>query len=518
MRLSTSAARRRLAWLRRAAAAGTLTLAMLQGTDARAQAPTPASDEFRVNTITESFQLSPAVAADADGDFTVVWTGGPDGYDLSVGAQRYTTDGTPQGEEFQVNTATQGFQAEPAIAMAGDGAFVVVWSSEFQDGDSFGAYAQRYAADGAPQGEEFQVNTTTADIQFAYSVGVDAAGGFVIAWQGNVDESQNVYVRRYGADGTPLSEEVQVNTVSAADPVRASLGVAPGGDFVVAWQSEGQDGDGFGIFARRYGADGAPLGEEFQVNTTTAGDQARPSVGVDADGTALVVWDSDGLDGSGTGIVARRFAADGTPLGDEFQVNTFTEDDQVEADVDVSADGSAVVVWQSQGQDGSGTGIYAQRYAADGTPAGPELEVNTTTDNDQARPSVSSDADGDFVVVWDSRDQDGDGTGIYARRYAVNPVAIENDAALPTALALEAAYPNPARDAATLRYALPTAADVHVTVTDLLGRTVLSRTEGAKPAGRHAVQLTLDGLSSGVYVVRVNAQGATATKRLTVVR
>ncbi|MEL7170058.1 MAG: T9SS type A sorting domain-containing protein, partial [Bacteroidota bacterium] len=211
-------------------------------------------------------------------------------------------------------------------------------------------------------------------------------------------------------------------------------------------------------------------------------------------------------------------AADGTPLGDEFQVNTFTEDDQAEADVDVSADGSAVVVWQSRGQDGDDNGIYAQRYAADGTPAGPEVEVNTTTANDQAFPSVGADADGDFVVIWDSYGQDGSFYGIYARRYAVNPVAIENDAALPTALVLEATYPNPARDAATLRYALPTAADVHVTVTDLLGRTVLSRTEGAKPAGRHAVQLTLDGLSSGVYVVRVNAQGATATERLTVVR
>ncbi|MEL6611340.1 MAG: T9SS type A sorting domain-containing protein, partial [Bacteroidota bacterium] len=152
------------------------------------------------------------------------------------------------------------------------------------------------------------------------------------------------------------------------------------------------------------------------------------------------------------------------------------------------------------------------------TPASDEFRVNTVTQSFQVGPAVDADADGDFVVTWDSYGQDGSFYGIYAQRYAVNPVAIENDAALPTALVLEATYPNPARDAATLRYALPTAADVHVTVTDLLGRTVLSRTEGAKPAGRHAVQLTLDGLSSGVYVVRVNAQGATATKRLTVVR
>ena len=42
------------------------------------------------------------------------------------------------------------------------------------------------------------------------------------------------------------------------------------------------------------------------------------------------------------------------------------------------ADGGFVVTWQSDGQDGSGYGIYGQRYMADGTAEGSEFLVNQT--------------------------------------------------------------------------------------------------------------------------------------------
>ena len=65
------------------------------------------------------------------------------------------------GEEFQVNTRTSGAQANADIAMDARGNFIVVWNSYNQDGHSNGIFAQRFDPNCNPVGEEFQINTTT---------------------------------------------------------------------------------------------------------------------------------------------------------------------------------------------------------------------------------------------------------------------------------------------------------------------------------------------------------------------
>jgi hypothetical protein len=59
--------------------------------------------------------------------------------------QRFDSAGTKPDGEFQVNTYTTNYQNRPAVAAAGNGTFVVVWSSDYQDGDSFGVFGQRFA-------------------------------------------------------------------------------------------------------------------------------------------------------------------------------------------------------------------------------------------------------------------------------------------------------------------------------------------------------------------------------------
>ena len=82
------------------------------------------------------------------------------------------------------------------------------------------------------------------------------------------------------------------------------------GDFVVAWTSgNGQDGSGNGVFARRFSSAGSPLATEFQVNTYSTGIPGCPSVAAGADGDFVVAWRSYYQDGSGNGVFAQRFAA-----------------------------------------------------------------------------------------------------------------------------------------------------------------------------------------------------------------
>ena len=100
------------------------------------------------------------------------------------------------------------------------------------------------------------------------------------------------------------------------------------GNFVVVWESYGQDGSSYGVFGQRYASTGAPLGPEFRVNTYTTGYQHDPAVASDSSGNFVVVWTSDGQDGSGNGVFGQRYDSSGAPLGPEFRVNTYTTDAQ----------------------------------------------------------------------------------------------------------------------------------------------------------------------------------------------
>ena len=133
---------------------------------------TPLTGDFQVNTYATGGQFYPAVAANAAGDFVVVWesigSAGTDTDATGIQGQRFASSGAAQGSQFQVNTYTTGFQANPAVAFDTNGNFVVVWTNAEAGGvgsdtDSGSIAGQRYDAAGVPVGGEFQVNTYTTD-------------------------------------------------------------------------------------------------------------------------------------------------------------------------------------------------------------------------------------------------------------------------------------------------------------------------------------------------------------------
>ncbi len=207
-----------------------------------------------------------------------------------------------------------------------------------------------------------------------------------------------------------------VNTHTTSD--QRYPAVAAEGDFLVVWASAGQDGSASGIFGQRLDGTGTPVGSEFLVNTHTPADQTSPAVARDSMGGFIVVWESDGQDGSANGIFGQRYNASGTAVGIEFVVNTYTTGDQSDPAIAVDASGDFVVVWTSDAQDGGANGVFGQRYDATGVLAGGEFQVNTHTTADQQNPGVATDGSGDFVVTWESPGQDGSNGGIFARRYA----------------------------------------------------------------------------------------------------
>jgi hypothetical protein len=142
-----------------------------------------------------------------------------------------------------------------------------------------------------------------------------------------------------------------------------------------------------------------------------------------------ILWLAAGLLG---GLAVAGPALGATPIGSQFQVNTYTTDEQRYSSVAVDADGDFVVVWQSEGSAGSDTSswsIHGQRYDASGNALSSEFQVNTYTSNYQRWPSVASDADGDFVVVWESKGSasSDDGHPIQGQRYDASGNAVGSE-------------------------------------------------------------------------------------------
>ncbi len=374
--------------------------------------------EGRVNTVTANDQQSVDVAFDGSGNYVAVWeSSGQDGGGWGIYGQRYNAAGEQVGLAFRVNTTTAGDQLQPSVAIAADGSFIVAWSGP--DASGRGVYAQHYNAAGDAVGTEFRVNTYTTNDQDEPSVAADGSGNFLVVWQSYGQDSGSnggIYGQRYNADGTANGGEFWVTSSGSPNQQRPHAAMNATGQFAVAWD------DNSTVWVRAFQANGTARGDEFKVHDYDDNQQYLPSVGIADNGDFVVAWDSWGPDGSEWAAQARRFAADGTPQGDEFTVNTRTTTQQGATDVSMNAAGDFLIAWHSYQQDGSSYGVYGQRFASAGGRVGGEFRLNTQTNSEQLYPSVAYRSANDFVALWQSQGQDGSGYGIYQQRAGVNSV------------------------------------------------------------------------------------------------
>jgi hypothetical protein len=390
-------------------------------------------NEFRVNTYTTAYQDSPQVARNGAGAFVVVWETAPfsgglaqDGSGMGIVGQRFNLNGVKQGGEFQVNTYTSGPQSYPYVSMDNSGNFAVVWQSLMQDGSLQGNYGQRFNSLGTKVGAEFRLNTYTTGDQTGPSVDYDGSGNFVAVWESyaQVGSYVGIFGQRWTSAGALSGTEFRANTYTRDNQGYPQVSKDGAGNFVVVWQSYSQDGYAYGVYGQRYTSAGAQTGQDFKVNTYTSHSQQFPTVARNAAGTFVVAWESYGQDGQDYGIYAQRYDINGNPSGNEFKVNTYTTASQRDPSIAIDGSGNFVVVWKSSpgfagtGQDGSAAGIFGQRYNANGTAHGAEFRVNTYTTGNQVEPSVSMDTAGNFVVVFTSIGQDGSSTGVFGQRFS----------------------------------------------------------------------------------------------------
>ena len=109
------------------------------------------------------------------------------------------------------------------------------------------------------------------------------------------------------------------------------------------------------------------------------------------------------------------------------------------------------------------------------------------------------------------------GVWVVARYTSGRTVAGEVGSEAATA-AFEGARPNPLAATTALRYRLAAAAEVTLTVHDVLGREVARLAKGAQAAGTHEVRWDASAVAPGVYVARLQSGASIQTVRLTVAR
>jgi hypothetical protein len=108
--------------------------------------------------------------------------------------------------------------------------------------------------------------------------------------------------------------------------------------------------------------------------------------------------------------------------------------------------------------------------------------------------------------------------GIIAVRQLSLVLAIEPETDLPESFELRQNYPNPFNPYTTITYTVPRAQEVTILVYDVLGREVASLVNGRKSAGEHRVTFDASGLSSGVYVYRMQTERFAQSKKLMILK
>ena len=232
--------------------------------------------------------------------------------------------------------------------------------------------------------------------------------------------------QRYDRTGRAIGGLILVNSLwlgelSVGEQIEPDVAIDDKGNFVVVWSGDTEeigDESGSGIFAQRFDDEGRAIGGQFLVNQYTQDDQDQPSVAMDENnGDFVISWTSFKRDAGRDDIMARKYAWTALPLSGEFLVNTYTAHAQANSDVAMNTSGDFVIVWESDEQDGNDMGVYGQRYNKAAVRRGGEFLVNAQRQYDQQDPAVAMNNAGNFVVTWESYRQDGSGWGIFARRY-----------------------------------------------------------------------------------------------------
>ena len=280
---------------------------------------------------------------------------------------------------------------------------------------------------------EFVINSFLNNDQRDPKIIFSGDNNLIAVWTSNNQISdtskEDIFIQLLDSDLNKIGSEFQVNEITDGSQYYPCVAGNQNGKAVIAWSSFSGNSSIYDVKARIF-QNSLPISSEFIVNSFTENSQTKPSVDIYADGSFIIVWESWFQDGSDRGIFGQRFDINGNKTGDEFQINSTTNFSQAKPKVKYFTDGKFVVVWESWKQDNSSAsdyGIYARIFNSDGIPLTGEIQINDFIKDYQWYVDIITLESDKFVVAWCSWEQDGSDGGIYAKILNTNGEALTNE-------------------------------------------------------------------------------------------
>jgi RHS repeat-associated protein len=369
-------------------------------------------------------QADVALSSGPQGTATfAAWTDGRAGDD-DIHGRLIEVDGS-LGNDYKLHPAA-GDQVDVQVAYnADDDEYLVVWADYRSGAGNPDIFGQRVSGGGLLVGENITVTTAAyrqIEPRIAYG-----SGRYLVAWRhypGASDNYYDVYGQFLYANGQPAGSVLQIANNSGALDRETPTDVvynATSGKFLVVWQDLGNGN--WDILGRHVATNGT-MDTAFQISWTVSQETSAAASYNPADDEYLVVWDAGG------DIAGRRLAGDGTLLGAVIDV-ALEEEQELAPDVAYTGAGGYTVVWFRK-VDGSGSDVYGQAIASDGSLVGDNYLIAGEAQDEQ-NPRVVPDGSGGALVVW-WRDNTGAGTGndLYGRQLDGHGQVLESPFAILT--------------------------------------------------------------------------------------
>ena len=378
--------------------------------------------------LSASYNISAYIAADTQIRF--VATGLNDGNDefFVDNIQIAYNENLNEKPEFLVNSSNTNSQetsgqtrgSHQSVAVASNGDYVVVWTEVENTGDLSDVYAQQFNADGSEKNPAFKVNSTSTNEQQWASVASNASGRFVVTWvsQNQDGDGQGIYLKRFDASGNEIdTNDILVNSGrTSGNQTAPSVAVNSQGEMVITWQSD--DATNAGIFAKTFDMSSAAFGDTVPsglIIVSFGSGMTTPSVDINSEGKFVISW------GQGTDVYVQRFAADVTSRGFSIKVNTFNSEFGV---VSIQESGDFFVAYRSNQPPFEG--VWVRHYNDDGSDKAPSTKVSSGSGTNHSAPSIAKDLEDNIIIVYEGTG-DGDGQGVFAHKYDSDRNAIGSE-------------------------------------------------------------------------------------------
>ena len=235
---------------------------------------------------------------------------------------------------------------------------------------------------------------------------------------------RNLEYKVYDNSGNELRGEADLTTTSSDRHLVHDLLATDDGGWHLFYRTN--ENGKWDVAYQKFEADGSPssVTSTRELLNNPSYNALDPEATQLSDGRILVQWVSEGQDGSGRGIYARTLQSDGQLDSAPFRINTSTSGDQNvhgEGSVIALPDGGFVSFW---GMNGS---VYLQRFDSALNKVGSEQNVKPSDVSEQIDfNSATALDDGGFLVAYVVDNGDGEGNNaVFARQYdaSVSPVA-----------------------------------------------------------------------------------------------